>query len=289
MVLKVADSRWLRAVLFLSIGLAAGWVASALWAPVYTSHATILVTPPLVPQELMPRTRIDAQSVMDDLVPVVFSDGALMLYVTDHDLYPARLSQTTEELGRRFRRSLRVEPHGRNLIRISCTYGELSGGEENAKKAQSAVVYFVSALIDGNIRKESNSMYASMQFFDDQAEAAGKQLVRAEAKLRATPPSDPQYSLASLDRDLKRKEYEAIGEKRAAASLLSQLRNRKQDQTLELLDPATLPQEPDTSPWFPRLGGLIAGLAAWLLIECRPRQGAVVAASQESEVGVREA
>jgi len=277
MIDRLAGMRWLRGFFFVAIGLAVGWAASALWPYEYTSRASVHVTPPSVSPDLLPGPRLDASRVMDELVPVVFSNSAITTFVSDRDLYPSRLDQTAEELGGEFRRSLHVEQEGADVIRISFTYGQ-------AVMAQTVTRWLVSALIDRSIRDQSNSMYQSVTFFEDQAHEAGKELVKAEAKLHATPASDPQYPLASLDRDLKRKACELIGQKLAEAKQLSDLHGRKQGQNLELLDPATFPLDPDTSPWFPRFTGLMAGLATWLLIECRPGRRVGVPMVAESEV-----
>jgi hypothetical protein len=250
----------------------------------------IRVIPSPVSQQLLPRQQVSAKEMMDHLVPVALTDASLTNVVNACDLYPSRSHQAAEDLVERLRHSLHVEPVRESAFRLSFSYGEIFGGEETAKKAQKVVQWLVSALIDQQIRNESGAAFEAKQFFEDMTEAAGKELAKAEAKLRATPASDVQYSAVSLDRDASRKQYEAIALKHAEVKVLQQLRERKMDQNLELLDPATLPEEPDTSPWFPRIAGLMAGLAAWLLIECRPgpRVGAQMDTSQESEVSVRE-
>jgi uncharacterized protein involved in exopolysaccharide biosynthesis len=282
MLFRLLGLRWFRGVLCLTIGVGAGCIAAALWPFEYTSEATLRVAPVAVPQELIQRSAVDAKRLMDELVPGVLSTASITMLIRDRDLYPSRLDPM-DALVARFRRSLRVEQQGPNLIRIAFRYGERADGEDNAKKAQIVTGHLASTLIDMWLREEATSRYASQQFFSDGAEASGKQLVKAEQRLRATPASDPRYPVLSLDRDLKRKEYESIGEKRAQASLLERLSERKQDQNLELLEPATLPDNPDTSPWFPRFGGLMCGAALWLLIECSP--GRRAPASQEAEEG----
>jgi len=284
MLFRLFGFRWFRGLFWLTMGFGAGCLAAALWPFEYISEASLQVAPAAVPQELIPRSRVDAKRLLDELVPVVLSTASITMLIRDRDLYPSRLDQSMDALVARFRRSLRVEQQGANLIRIAFRYGERADGEENAKKAQLVTGHLASTLIDMWLREEAGSRYASQQFLSDGAEATGKELVKAEQKLRATPASDPQYPVLSLDRDLKRKEYESIGEKRAQASLLERLSERKQDRNLELLEPATLPDTPDTSPWFPRFGGLICGAALWLLIECSP--GRRAPASQEAEEGM---
>jgi hypothetical protein len=284
MLSRLFGFRWFRGLFWLTMGFGAGCLAAALWPFEYTSEASLRVAPATVPRELIPRSPVDAKSLLDELAPQVLSTGAITMLIRDRDLYPSRLDESMDALVARFRRSLRVEQQGANLIRIAFRYAERADGEDNAKKAQIVTGHLASTLIDLSIRDAATSMWASKQFFVDAAEATGKELVKAEQKLRATQASDPQYPVLSLDRDLKRKEYESIGEKRAQTSLLERLWDRKQDRNLELLEPATLPDTPDTSPWFPRFGGLMCGAALWLLIECAP--GRRAPASQEAEEGM---
>ena len=84
--------------------------------------------------------------------------------------------------------------------------------------------------------------------------------------MKATPASDPRYELLVLERDQKRKEYESMAQKLGTVQILKDLANRGQDMRLELLDAASLPQEPDTPPWVVGLIGLGYGLSAGLLI-----------------------
>ena len=68
-----------------------------------------------------------------------------------------------------------------------------------------------------------------------------------------------------LERDQKRKEYESMAQKLETTKILNDLASRGQDTRLELLDAATMPQEPDTPPWVIGLIGLGCGLAVGLL------------------------
>ena len=68
-----------------------------------------------------------------------------------------------------------------------------------------------------------------------------------------------------LDRDLARKEYESFRQKYSESESMVVLAERAQSRNLELLDPASLPQVPDTSPLLFVLGGLAAGLLIGLL------------------------
>ena len=57
-----------------------------------------------------------------------------------------------------------------------------------------------------------------------------------------------------------------MAQKLGTAEILKDLANRGQDIKLQLLDAASLPQDPDTPPWVVGLIGLGCGLAVGLLI-----------------------
>ena len=105
----------------------------------------------------------------------------------------------------------------------------------------------------------------TVQFFRDQVDKVGKSWLKASANVKATPASDPRYELLTLERDQKRKEYESAAQKLGTAETLQDLANRGQDSTLELLDAASLPEQPDTAPSVIWLAGLGCGVAASLL------------------------
>ena len=105
----------------------------------------------------------------------------------------------------------------------------------------------------------------SAQFFQDQVDKVGKSWLQAIASVKATPAIDPRYELLVLERDQKRKEYESAAQKLGTAETLKDLANRGQDIQLQLLDAATLPQQPDTPPSSIWLVGLGCGLGVGLL------------------------
>jgi hypothetical protein len=105
----------------------------------------------------------------------------------------------------------------------------------------------------------------TVQFFQDQVDKVGKSWLKASAIVKATPASDPRYELLTLERDQKRKEYESAAQKLGTAETLRDLASRGQDITLQLLDAASLPEQPDAAPWVIWLGGLGCGVAAGLL------------------------
>lgn len=78
------------------------------------------------------------------------------------------------------------------------------------------------------------------------------QKLEAQAKdrralLTASPINEGEYTILLQDRDLARKRYDELNAMLAQSQVATDLENRKQGETLELLDPASLPQTP-TAP-----------------------------------------
>lgn len=163
-----------------------------------------------------------------------------------------------EDVVEDFRKSVRIELSGSNFIRVAFTYPD----RILASKVTSDLV---GRTIAAYITQRSNMATETKQFFRDQVDADGKSWVEANARVKATPASDPRYELLVLERDQKRKEYEAAAQKLGTAKMLSDLANRGQDSTLELLDAPSLPREPGTARSAVGLIGLGCGLAVGLL------------------------
>lgn len=149
------------------------------------------------------------------------------------------------------------------------TYSNWPSKATDAARAQQVVGETSSQIIDESLRDQASREYATTQFLKDEIEGVGKKWSELDVKVKATPPSTPQYSLLVMERDQRRREYEWLMEKNAQAEVAKDLAARKQDQVLELLDPATLPAAPDNSPWPSRVMGLACGLALWAFFEVR--------------------
>jgi hypothetical protein len=191
----------------------------------------------------------------------VLSRNVIITIINNFDLYRSeRRREPMEDVAEEFRKSVRIELSGANFIRVAFTYPD----RILANKVTSDLV---GRVISETITQRSGMAYATTQFFRDQVDKLGKSWLQASASVKATPASDPRYELLTLERDQKRKEYESVAQKHGTAEMLMDLANRGQDRTLQLLDAASLPEEPDTPPSVIELIGLGCGLAAGLLIE----------------------
>ena len=254
----ISQRWWIRIGGWSLVGLAAGWLVSTLLPAPYTSEATVRLVPPMVSLDLLPHDTIDLEKLIDRERPIVLSRNVLTTIVNNFDLYPGeRRREPMEDVVEGFRKSVRMELSGPKLILVAFTYPD-------RLLANKVTQDLVSRLISHNIGEESNAALESFQFFKDEAETLGKSWLQSSAIVKATPPSDPRYDLLVLERDQQRKEYESVAQKLGAIQLLKDLASRGQDVRLEMLDAASLPQEPDTPPLLVWLIGLGCGLAVGL-------------------------
>jgi uncharacterized protein involved in exopolysaccharide biosynthesis len=253
---------WVRAAGWAVVGLAAGWLASVVMPARYTSEATLRLTPAMVSQDMLPRDSFSVESVLDSVTPVALSRFAIEGIVARFGLYPNMQRRVpAKEIAEEVRKSMRIERSGANMIRVSFTYGDWPSGEAEATLSQKVTQEMVSRIIDESIRERASMAFATTQFFLDYAEGLEKTWTELNERVRVTPVSSPQYAALARSLDQKRKQLEAAEQKQAEAKELMDLYARKVDRTLELLDPASLPEQPDTSPWMIRMAGMGLGLA----------------------------
>jgi hypothetical protein len=255
---RTAEKWWLKIGTWALAGLAIGFLISFLMPVRYTSEATLHLVPAIVSQDLLPHDSVDAQTLLGREKPVVVSRSVLVTIVNNFDLYKGeRRREPMEDVVEEFRKSVRIEASAPNLIRVAFTYPD-------RLLANRVTQDLVSRVISETLTQRSNMAVATAQFFQDEVDKSGKAWLKASASVKATPASDPRYELLVLERDQKRKEYESAAQKLGTAETLKDLANRGQDMRLELLDAATLPQEPDTAQSVVPLAGLGCGFAVGL-------------------------
>lgn len=89
------------------------------------------------------------------------------------------------------------------------------------------------------------------------------QIKQVQDRISSAPASEQQYAELLRDHSLAKLKYEDFDRKRSQSETAEQLEKRQQGETLELLDPASLPQSP-TEPKRPMIVG--AGLGLGLAI-----------------------
>jgi hypothetical protein len=258
-----ATRGWLRITGWALAGLAAGWIVSFLVPARYTSEAVLHLVGATVSQDLLPHDPVDIENLMERDKPIVLSRNVLITIVNNFDLYKnERRREPMEDIVEEFRKSIHIELSGANFIRVAFTYPD----RLLANKVTSDLV---GRVISETITQRSNMTTETTQFFRDQVDALGKSWLQAIASVKATRATDPRYELLMLERDQKRREYESAAQKLGTAETLKDLANRGQDMRLELLDAASLPEEPDTPSSVIELAGLGCGLAVGLLTALR--------------------
>ncbi len=88
-----------------------------------------------------------------------------------------------------------------------------------------------------------------------------KQVKSVQARLDSSPVSQQQYGEVIRDREVARLKYEELNKKRSTSAIAEELEKRNQGETLELLDPASLPAAPVKPKRLMIVGGgMIFGL-----------------------------
>jgi uncharacterized protein involved in exopolysaccharide biosynthesis len=123
--------------------------------------------------------------------------------------------------------------------------------------------------IEANIdRIEAAIKSRSLQAEDMQRETGTveRQIKAIQARLAALPVGEKEYAEIVRDREMAKLKYEELNRKRSQSQIAEELEKRQQGETLEVLDPASLPQTP-AEPNRPMLvlGGLGGGLILGLL------------------------
>ncbi|MBI4877801.1 MAG: hypothetical protein HY822_24480 [Acidobacteria bacterium] len=92
--------------------------------------------------------------------------------------------------------------------------------------------------------------------------AVDREMAVVRQAIQASPASDTEYATLMQERNAARQRYDELTVKKGQSELATDLENRRQGETLELLDPASLPQTP-TAPnrWLIVGMGTMIGLA----------------------------
>lgn len=97
----------------------------------------------------------------------------------------------------------------------------------------------------------------------EEARKAAAQVERdirdTQVRIRETPLGEKEYLDLLRERDLVRQRVEELNRKKAISAIATDLENRQQGETLELLDPASLPQKP-TEPNRAMIVGIGTGI-----------------------------
>ncbi len=106
-----------------------------------------------------------------------------------------------------------------------------------------------------------------MQTFQKELTRVGDSMRSYQARIESLPVGEKEYGQLLADVDLARRQYGEMSAKYSTSSIATNLENRRQGETLELLDPASLPQNPSQPKRIVIIAaGLGVGLACGFLI-----------------------
>ncbi|MGA3024049.1 MAG: Wzz/FepE/Etk N-terminal domain-containing protein [Bryobacteraceae bacterium] len=116
--------------------------------------------------------------------------------------------------------------------------------------------------VEASIRRIEGEIAArDLEMKDRQKEMAGltAAMKSLEARIEGVPVGEKEYSDLLRDRDLARQQYDELNAKKNKSEIATKLENTKQGETLDLLDPASLPQTP-TEPKRPVIVAMAAAI-----------------------------
>ncbi|MBI1897548.1 MAG: hypothetical protein HYZ57_06855 [Acidobacteria bacterium] len=145
-----------------------------------------------------------------------------------------------------------------SLLKVARQRREQVAKEEAEKGTESAPPSPVMARLGMQYERDKQTYEGQIQRVEAlirqrvmQAEDLGKELRSVESQIKTvqariaqTPIGEQQYSEVLRDRELAKLKYEDLNKKRSQSQIAEELEKRQQGETLEVLDPASLPQSP---------------------------------------------
>ena len=124
--------------------------------------------------------------------------------------------------------------------------------------------------MDANIRRFQTAVEArdlEIQEYTKQMKRATDNIKAYQGRIETVPLGEKQYADLMRDRDLAKEKYIDLSGKLSKAEIAQEMEGRKQGETLELLDPASLPTTP-TEPKRPVMiaAGGVLGLLLGIVI-----------------------
>lgn len=101
--------------------------------------------------------------------------------------------------------------------------------------------------IDANIERleaQLKAKAAEAEGYQKDIAATERQIRAVQARIEAAPASEQQYAELIRDQSLAKARYDEMMQKQSQSAVAEELEKRQQGETLELLDPASLPQSP---------------------------------------------
>jgi polysaccharide chain length determinant protein (PEP-CTERM system associated) len=177
---------WLAGPAF--AGLVVAVVVAFLWPDTYVSEATIQVTPPQVPQQLVPsNVSMEISQRISAMASNILSRPTLINIIQTYNLYPReRARLPMEDIIEQMRtRDIRISPVARlsTAARDRASVFRISFAYPNRFLAQKVAADLAGRFIEENIRTRSSQSVQTTEFLKDQLQQAKKELDEWENKL----------------------------------------------------------------------------------------------------------
>ncbi len=180
------NKSWLAGPAF--AGLVIAVVVAFLWPDTYVSEATIQVTPPQVPQHLVPsNVNVEISQRVSAMASNILSRPTLTNIIQTYNLYPReRARLPMEDIIEQMRtRDIRISPVTRlsTASRDRASVFRISFAYENRFLAQKVTADLAGRFIEENIRARSSQSVQTTEFLKDQLQQAKQELDAWENKL----------------------------------------------------------------------------------------------------------
>jgi polysaccharide chain length determinant protein (PEP-CTERM system associated) len=169
-------------------GLVVAVVVAFFWPDTYVSEATIQVTPPQVPQQLVPaNVSTEITQRVSAMASNILSRPTLINIIQTYNLYPReRARLPMEDIIEQMRgRDIRISPVTRlsTAARDRAPVFRISFAYPNRFLAQKVTADLAGRFIEENIRTRSSQSLQTTEFLKDQLQQAQKELDEWENKL----------------------------------------------------------------------------------------------------------
>jgi len=264
------------------LGAVVGFLISYFFPPKYTSQSTILVERQKIPESMVqPVVSEDWTARIAIMQQQVLSQTQLLPIV--HNVYPNKSSEQMSEIVDDIRANMTVEPVISDLSLID---GEKRLGQNSpvpgftvsftaagAREAQQICNELTSLMVTENLKEIQAAVSGTRDVLGRAIEEGGNNLRDLGSKLAnlkklgrresASPDSEEQQKLLTIEYDSAKKTYQDLLAKKSAVDLTITMNGMSQGERMFPLNPADLPD----NPTFPnRLLFAGAGLATGLIL-----------------------
>ncbi len=181
----VVRRRWLLMLAAMLLGLAGTAAAVAVWKPLYTARATVVITSQQIPEEFIRSTvREDSISNIAAMIGKVISQESLARVLDQFDLYPEdRASATTLRLVSRMRSRIDISPTSRPDRRATSLVYTVSFQDEDPEQAAQVANSLAALFVESSMARRNEQAQRATQFLKRELERDDMDLREAAKRL----------------------------------------------------------------------------------------------------------